>query len=282
MMDTKYHYNASNIVAYTHNFAPASLKTHLAYQAESHQMVEIMLILQGQMHYLIDGAKYTANAGDMIVINAGEFHSSRPSNETFCEKLILHFSTAHIPSFKSIASMNAFTKASLYQHIIPQEIIKKTKILSLFKKIETLCKSEQPYKDLKLFSLVIAFVAELNYAVDMLTSKKYNYISSPTTTNDPFNAAIDYINKNIQTQLAVATIAQYVGVSESYLHRLFKKNMGISILNYIKNQKMQLALSLLRKGYSAQTVSEMVGYEYYATFSNVFKTIFGKTPNQFK
>ena len=58
--------------------------------------------------------------------------------------------------------------------------------------------------------------------------------------------------------------------------------MGISLHTYIQNQKMQLALSLIRKGYTPQNVSEMLGFDYYATFFNQFKAVFGKSPNQFR
>ena len=281
MINQDFHYNSSNLISYSHKFSPSSKKQHPSYISESHSMVEIMLVVQGKIYYTSDGAQYAANKGDIAVINAGEFHTSRASHVTLCERLILHFSTNYIPVLKSVSPMNAFQKASLYQHIIPKEIVQKTKIPSLLKKIEAVCKSEDRYKDLKLFSLIVSFVAEFNIAVDLLTSKNH-YISSPTITNDLFRSAIDYINENIQKPLPISAVAQYIGLSESYLHRLFKKNMGITILNYIQNQKMQLALSLLRKGHSAQTVSEMVGYEYYATFSNSFKKIFGKSPNQFK
>lgn len=281
MTNQDFHYISQNLISYSHRFSPSSKKQHLSYTSESHRLVEIMLVMQGKMYYTIDGAQYVANEGDIAVINAGEFHTSRASHVTLCERLILHFSTNYIPSFKSFSPMNAFQKASLYQHVIPKEIVQKTKILSLFRKIEAFAKSDNPYKDLQLFALIAQIIAELNLAVDLLTSKNH-YISPPTTTNELFRTAIDYINENIQKPLPINVVAQYVGVSESYLHRLFKKNMGISILSYIQNQKMQLALSLLRKGHSAQTVSEMVGYEYYATFSNSFKKVFGQSPNQFK
>lgn len=281
MTNKDFHYHCPNLISYSHRFLPASKKQHLSYVSESHRLVEIMLVVQGKMHYNIDGAQYVANEGDIAVINAGEFHSSRASHVTLCERQILHFSTSSIPVFKSVAPMQAFQKTSLYQHIIPKEVVQKTKMLSLFKKIEALCKKDDLYKDLKLFSLLISCIAELNFAVDLLTTKNH-YITSPITTNDLLKSTINYINENIQKPLPISKVAQYIGVSESYLHRLFKKNMGISILNYIQNQKMQLALSLLRKGHSAQSVSEMVGYEYYATFSNVFKKIFEVSPSEFK
>ena len=281
MINQDFHYSYPNVISYTHNSLQPSRTAHRSYCSESHRMVELMLIVQGKMSYLIDGVEFTAEAGDMVVINEGEFHSSHASHLTFCEKLILHFATTYIPTFNTVNTLNAFTNAAMYQHVIPKEFVHKTKILSLFKKIETMCKRDEKYKDLKLVSLIQSIVAEINIAVDAMMLTK-NYIIPTTVTDEPFQDAINYINANITKDVTPSVLSEYLGMSASYLQRLFKKNMGISIHNYIQNQKMQLALSLLRKGHPAKLVAQMVGYEYYATFYNAFKNVFGQPPSQFE
>ncbi len=274
-------YKSPNGINYHRTTVDPSPKAHPFYTAESHQVIELLYVVQGKMYSSIDGSQLTVNEGDMIVINAGEFHASRVSHETVCERLNLHFSPNHLPSLKNdLASL--FTKTSLYQHVLPKEFISKTKIVPTLKKIETLCRKSDKYKDLRIISLIQTLVAEINTVVESLMQKSYHYIAPPTATNELFQSAIDYINKHIQENVTPPTIAQYLGVSESYLHRLFKKYMGISIHKYVENQKMQLALSLLRKGHSAQNVAEMLGYDYYTTFFSQFKRVFEKAPNELK
>ena len=274
-------YKSPNGINYYHDFIDPSPKAHSFYKAESHGVIEILHVLDGKMYYSIDGAQFTVNKGDLIIINAGEFHSSRASHTAVCERANLHFSPNLLPTFKNDL-LGSFTKTNLYQHILPKEFVNKTKIASFLRKLETLCKSEDKYKDLKIISVIQLLIAEINTVIDALLLKKYHYITPPIATNELFQSAIDYINKHIQESVSPPILSQYLGVSESYLHRLFKKHMGISIHQYIQNQKMQLALSLLRKGHSAQNVAEMLGYEYYTTFFAQFKRVFSKSPNELK
>lgn len=274
-------YKSPNGINYHHDFIDPSPKAHPFYKAESHRVIELLYVLDGIMYYSIDGAQFTVNKGDLIIINAGEFHSSRPSHNVACERLNLHFLPTFLPSLKNDL-ISTFTKTNLYQHVLPKEFVSKTKILSILRKIENISKQTDKYKDLRIISLIQVLIAEINTIIDNLLLKKYHYITPPIATNELFQSAIDYINKHIQENVSPPSIAKYLGVSESYLHRLFKKHMGISIHQYIQNQKMQLALSLLRKGHSAQNVAEMLGYEYYTTFFAQFKRVFGRSPNELK
>ena len=281
MLIKKFSYNSPNGINYHHDFIEPSPKAHPFYKAESHRVIELLFVLDGTMYYSIDGAQFTVNKGDIIIINAGEFHSSRASHKTACERLNLHFPPNFLPTLKNDL-ISSFTKTNVYQHVLPKEFIFKTKILSTLKKIESLCKQTDKYKDLRIISLIQILIAEINTVIDDLLLEKYHYITPPIATNELFQSAIDHINKNIQENLTPPIISKYLGVSESYLHRLFKKHMGISIHQYIQNQKMQLARSLLQKGHAAQNVAEMLGYEYYTTFFAQFKRVFGKSPNEFK
>ena len=274
-------YKSPNGINYHHDFIDPSPKAHPYYKAESHRTIELLFVLDGTMYYSIDGAQFTVNKGDLIIINAGEFHASRASHKTVCERLNLHFSPNFLPVLKNDL-ISSFTKTNLYQHVLPKEFISKTKILSTLKKIESISRQTDKYKDLRIISLIQILIAEINTVIDELLLKKYHYITPPIATNEVFQLAIDYINKHIQENLTPPIISKYLGVSESYLHRLFKRHMGISIHQYIQNQKMQLALSLLRKGHAAQNVAAMLGYEYYTTFFAQFKRVFGRSPNKLK
>ena len=275
-------YKSINGISYNHSLTEKSKTAHSFYKAESHTTVELLLVLSGQVDYSIDGAQDRIGSGSLIIINAGEFHSSKIDHTTDCERINLHFSPNFIPGLKDVDANSPFSNAHLYQHVIPSEIVKKSEIEALLRKIAPYCESDTKYKDLKIISLVQDIIAELNTVVDELLSDKYHLLLAPKITNELFQEAIHYINSEITQNINVADVATALGVSESYLHRLFKKIMGISVHNYIKNQKMQLALSLLKKGHSAQNVSEMLGYEYYATFFSQFMQVFGKRPTEFK
>lgn len=275
-------YRSPNGFLSHHRFVEESAQPHPFYHAESHTSIELMLVLSGQTDVLIEGAQYRVNAGDLIVINAREFHTSKIDHTQPYEHINLHFPPNLIPTLKNVDVNNPFANAHLYQHILPSSLVKKTKIEATMRKISKIGAGNAKYKDLMIIALIQDLIVQINVAVDALLSEEYHLLLAPKITNELFQSSINYINANIKKNITAADVSAELGVSESYVYRLFKNILGISIQTYIQHQKMRLALSLLRKGHSAQNVSEMLGYEYYATFFNHFKRIFGKTPNELK
>ena len=60
------------------------------------------------------------------------------------------------------------------------------------------------------------------------------------------NTCKEYIYAHIKERITVEDLADILGVSASYLSRLFKKEMGVSVSAYIRNRKIEMAKNLLR------------------------------------
>ena len=77
------------------------------------------------------------------------------------------------------------------------------------------------------------------------TEKMRKYLCSDTNSKH-INACKEYIYSHIKERITIEDLADVLGVSASYLSRLFKKEMGISISAYIRQQKIDMAKNLLR------------------------------------
>ncbi len=85
------------------------------------------------------------------------------------------------------------------------------------------------------------------------------------------------------SELNVDSLAARMHFHPVYLNRLFKKEKGISIGQFIINERMKLAGSILETGtLSAQETAEHVGYNHYTNFYNMFKKYYGMTPAQYQ
>lgn len=90
-----------------------------------------------------------------------------------------------------------------------------------------------------------------------------------------------YILEHISEKLLVEDLAVRVHLNSDYLNRLFKKYRGKSINKFIIDERMQLAMELLRRGdLTAGAVAVQVGYENYANFTNMFKKVYDMLPSQ--
>lgn len=104
------------------------------------------------------------------------------------------------------------------------------------------------------------------------------------TPKEVIEKSVYYIRNRIRSQqLSVDEVANYCHLNAIYLNRIFKKEKGISISQFIIKEKMELAGRLLETpGMSAQNVADKVGYPNYPHFSTMFKKYYGCSPAQYQ
>ncbi|WP_282923801.1 response regulator transcription factor [Mediterraneibacter massiliensis] len=92
-----------------------------------------------------------------------------------------------------------------------------------------------------------------------------------------------YILENLDNEnLNVSDIAAHFYLNAIYLNRIFKKEKGLNISQWIIKKRMQLAAELLQNSeHTANAVAHQVGYTNYPYFSTVFKKYFNCTPSQY-
>ena len=93
----------------------------------------------------------------------------------------------------------------------------------------------------------------------------------------------DYIDKNYNTNIKISMFTERYFFSREYLSRLFKKEYGCGIYNYVQEVRMQRAKDLLlNPDIRIQTISERLGYADNNYFSKAFKNYYGMSPSQFR
>lgn len=81
----------------------------------------------------------------------------------------------------------------------------------------------------------------------------------------------------------VADLAAYTGLSESYLSRVFKQNLGVSISDYIREKKIEKATHLLK--YSDKPIIDIANYLSFSSqshFIQIFEGFTGLTPKKYR
>ena len=76
---------------------------------------------------------------------------------------------------------------------------------------------------------------QIDYATRMRELKKINAISIH------IRRSIDYIYDNLQRQVSVSELAQKEGLSPGYFSRLFVKEMGVNVTQFINDAKIRTA-----------------------------------------
>ena len=83
--------------------------------------------------------------------------------------------------------------------------------------------------------------------------------------------------------ITLESVADQVGVSASYLSRLFKEEMGIGFQDFLTNTRIEKAIELLRDApISIRDLADAVGYNNPTYFCKAFKRKTGKTVGAFR
>lgn len=99
----------------------------------------------------------------------------------------------------------------------------------------------------------------------------------------PIVLCLDYIYKHIHYRITIKELSEHLNLSESYLSRLFKKEMGLSLSDYIIGLKVEKAANMLRfSDYSIAEISEYFGFASQSHFINTFEKKMGATPSKYR
>lgn len=93
---------------------------------------------------------------------------------------------------------------------------------------------------------------------------------------------IDFIKGNIGNKLSVHDVSVALNYSSAHLGRIFKKETGKTLNNYIIETKMTEAMRLLKEGLYVYEVCERVGYKSLQFFGRNFKEFSGVTPLEYR
>ncbi|HJA67975.1 hypothetical protein B5F07_15850 [Lachnoclostridium sp. An169] len=103
------------------------------------------------------------------------------------------------------------------------------------------------------------------------------------STGNAVEKVAHYIDTHLDEDLSVKALAGMVFLSADHLTRMFKKEYGKTVSDYILEKRMDLARELLRSSDLTITmVAGRIGFSSYSHFTEQFKKIYGMTPRKFQ
>ncbi len=103
------------------------------------------------------------------------------------------------------------------------------------------------------------------------------------STSELYDFAIHYIDEHYSEPLSMQSVSEEMGISKTYLSRLFRNYSDTTFNTYLTRRRMEVAMQLLnsRPNLLLRDVAAFVGYEDASYFSRVFHQYYGMTASVF-
>lgn len=228
-----------------------------------HDAYEIYILEKGERNYLIDGTLVYLSEREVAFIKPFELHSTDGSAYS---RYVLYFKEAYLDRY--------FTPKG------------KEALLSAFtSKRRTL--TEEDYQR------VVGLLLELNTAHDdfLLLAEIMHILgasrTAPAQYEDKGASLIgqitEYLGQSYLTFCGLDALAARFFITKSYLCRLFKKEIGLSVVTYVNAQKLQHAAEQLRfTRKSVKRIAADCGFCSSVYFCKLFRETFSVSPGEYR
>lgn len=253
-----------------------------AYREHHHAECELSVFLSGSGEYSVNGTVYEFRPGDVFLFSGDEIHCITDIHSRF-ELLNIQFEPRILWSDGGDTDLLRifFARSSNFQNRIDRENPATQNIRNEIIAIEKeLSQKKDGYRLLtkyKLFSIFVSLIRDYDY-ID--TSKRYtNY----EKTVRPIEAALNFINENLDKPITLAQTARYAAMSQTYFSTVFKKLNGLSPWEYITIKRVEMAVKLLETTEMTKLeISMRCGFNSPSNFYKAFFKITGKKPGDYQ
>ena len=210
-------------------------------------------------------------AGQYVILPSGVPHAYGTHQQTPWTIYWIHFRGTHADIYAEDAGIPHNIHASINSRINERN--------NIFEDIFSTLSQSQHLESLRYASSLLHYY---------LASMRYLNIFRHTATEkqeqlDITEAAIHFLNENIEKKLTLANIAYYIGFSPAHFSRIFHEKTGESPLAFFNKMKMERAMQMLiETDLRINQICHKVGIEDNYYFSRLFRRHTGLSPKAYR
>lgn len=256
-------------------------KKDIKFEYHHHDFSKIVILIDGDLTYYIEGKTYILKPWDILFINKNEIHKPVVNPDKYYERIVIWLNPDFMAKYAQgnndllkcfeVAIKNNYNLLRLNMKSI--EIIK-----NIIQDIQSCDNSNEFGSEILKESLFVQLMVLMNRL--FLNSDK-NRDLEDIQYDKTIEGVLNYINSNLENDLSIDTIASKFFISKYYLMRKFKSQIGSSIHNYIIQKRLILAKSLISEGLTMSNVCSKCGFNDYSSFVRAFKKVYGVSPSNY-
>lgn len=240
------------------------------FELHVHEWHEVILLINGDCEFQIEGNVYKLNPYEIIVASANEMHRIIPHPSAICERFVLSIDSDFFTKNNCTKYATIFQRQKIaVSNYIPWESVRRSGIIDAIKRVEW-------FYQRGILDVAASCMIEVLYLL------KENTVSrgadEPSSTQ--VQRVLTYINDNLSDDLSLSTIAKNINISSTHICRIFKKQMHMTVQQYITHKRLILAQNLYKNGKSMLEASIEAGFTTYSSFYRMYMKEFKVPPGK--
>jgi len=242
------------------------------HEPHEHKFYELEVTLLGDGIQTINGTSYSMRRGEVHVMRHGDVHTVHV--EGAVKTFLIQFSSKHM-SADMVAEFNKSDKA-LITYLGNDECDVFENICNALDLLKSSKSGEDSEMVCKLFGLLLDM-----FYCSFSGRKKLK--ASLHDSQDRIQQILDWLHMHYRTHINTDDVAKHFHFNTAYLRRLFKERVGVSLMQYLKELRLEYAKNLLlTTGLKISEVCDRSGYRSMPTFINDFKQKYQYAPLAFR
>ena len=247
-----------------------------------HEEAELTLIVRGESTYTVPLESERVKEGDIVFVPPQVLHAvttggGEMDSDTFVFHMnLLGAATADVCTLRYLAPLSA-------QKLTPPTVIRRDHpiyepLLRIIRDMNRTWETRDPGWELMIKAHLLTALALLMPHC----AKDSEELALRTEHAEKIKTALEFMDKNYGEEIAIADVAAACYFSQYHFMRFFKKYMGMSCGEYLKNLRLEKAAQAFARGNTViLDVAMDSGFRNLSYFYREFQKKYGYTPKQF-
>lgn len=229
-----------------------------------HRHMEILCVTKGEIKVCVDGTECVLRPGMLCVVFPYVLHSYEDAPDAAFRLLMV--SPFRIPDFSGILSDHK----PVCPFLAPDETVS-----FLFDRAVACMQSDDPLGESTACAYTAALVGEILHRCTL--TQEYS------TKNETIRRILNFCSEHASENISIHTVSTACFVSESYVSKVFAREIGVPFRTYLNRLRVAQAKRLL-EGTNLKMVEIMVecGFHNQSSFNRIFFDLCGTTPRQYR
>lgn len=240
-----------------------------------HEFHKLVLLVSGQGDYTVEECRYTLMSGDILLIGSHQVHRPEFEAGVEYERVIFYIS----PDFLKKQSTEECNLEALFDgtkgHVLRLEEKRYRKLLELVMELETEIVGEAFGKSVMGNSLLLRLLVKLGRYRE---KTQQQWLEQRITTNERVLGIMSFIDNHLPEELDIDKLSEQFYISKYHMMRLFRKETGQTVFEYLTERRLFYARELIRQGVPATESCFQAGFGSYSSFTRAYGKRFGTTP----